>query len=178
MLLVGCVTKHSFVAPHADFDLYQRIAVLPLEDQFHRSSVSTQIADSLYHKLQFSSFELADWMSTLEILEQEAWRPELQSDTRAVVRLGERLQSRAVLTGSIDEWRNKLISSNPSITRTRAASHNYVSIVGITLRLIDCRCGHVIWSASKRGSANGRDQHGAAASKTIDRLLESLVSYF
>ncbi|UCD38985.1 MAG: hypothetical protein JSW54_05770 [Fidelibacterota bacterium] len=177
LLLAGCAAKPSFVAPQADFNIYQSIAVLPLADQFHRPGVSIQIADSLYQKLQTSSVELVDWMSTLEVLEQEAWRPELQSNTRAVVRLGERLQTRAVLTGSIDEWRNKLISTNPSLTRTGTASHNYVSIVGITLRLIDCRCGHIVWSASKRGSANGRDQHGAAASKTIDQLLDSLVDY-
>lgn len=178
LLTTGCAVRHSYVAPHAEFDLYDRIAVLPLEDRYFFTGKGMPVADSLYHRLATSPFELVDWSHTLEVVTQGNWIPQQQRDTRAVVDLGQQLQASAILTGSIDEWRNKYLSSSSSTTRVLSSTHNYVSIVGLTLCLIDCRCGHVVWTESRRGSAMGRGKQNLAANRALDQLVESLVDNF
>ena len=52
-----------------------------------------------------------------------------------------------------------------------------ISAAGITLKLIDCETGQIVWAGSARGSAYGINLEAMATKKAIDNILVQLNNH-
>ena len=137
--LAGCsgkVATKSFVRENTNLSLIKTVAVLPFEGGGRapriRELTMTQLLDS-------GAFDVVDLGRVDVFLQQEAITPGAPLDSFTIRRLGEGLKVQAVLLGSVEQaTESRGSASFPEIT--------------MTLRLVDCETGLLLWQASGRGS--------------------------
>lgn len=139
-LTVSCAAKTEgslFIHPNADMSVYQRVAVLPLEnltsDRFAGERVREIIVVELSAEGLFEVVESGEVNRVLRVQNLPAI-DDLGPDE--IAQLGGALESQAVMMGSVMDYRER-----------RTGSLNAPEIA-LTLRLIDVNSGLVVWSVS------------------------------
>ena len=126
----------SYVRENADLGLIRTIAVLPFEGggraPRHRELTITQLLSS-------GIFEVVDKGRVDYILQQEAITAGTPLDSFTLRRLGEMLEVNAVLHGSVEQ-----------VSESRGSS--VFPEITMTMRLIECESGQLLWQASGKGS--------------------------
>ena len=126
----------SFVRQDVNLALIQTVAVLPFEGggraQRIREFTITQL-------LAADIYDVVDKGKVDVILAQEAITPGMPLDSFTIRRLGETLNVEAVLLGSVE------------IANESRGNAAFPQII-ITMRLINCETGLLLWQASGRGS--------------------------
>jgi len=172
----SCATSNEFVRPGTDFNKYQRIAILPLTDYYSAPGSGTQVADIVSMKLLASPLQIIDRSQTQLILnEQKVGLSGIINSESAVV-VGNLLGVQAFLTGSVSKWSSSKV--NIQMVHGAAPAMMDVAKAGVTLKLIDCETGEVIWAGSADGSDVGPNQQASAATKAVDSLLKKLKAHF
>ena len=140
LYLPGCgggkIPTKSYVRENTNLELIQTVAVLPFEGggraQRIREFTITQL-------LAADIFDVVDKGRVDSTLAQEAITPGMPLDSFTIRRLGESLNVEAVILGSVE------LATD---TRGNAAFPQ----ITITMRLINCETGILLWQASGRGS--------------------------
>ena len=140
LILSGCFAGgpqiESYVRENTDIRLIQKIAVLPFEGSGKvariRELTTTQLLSS-------GLFDLVDKGLVDRFMAQEAIRPGAPLDAFTLRRLGESLDIEAVMLGSIND-----------VTNSRGSA-SYTEIT-MTLRILSCQTGEILWQASGMGS--------------------------
>jgi len=139
LFLTGCgsgsITK-SFLRKNASLGHIQAVAVLPFEGGGNapriREFTMTQILAS-------GLFDVVDKGRVDNLLQQEGIAGAAPLDAATIRRLGQRLKVQAFILGSVNqESQAQGSASFPEVT--------------MTLRLVDCETGALLWQASGRGS--------------------------
>ena len=126
----------SFVRENTDLTLIQKIAVLPLEGGGRAPRIRELVITQL---LANNLFDVVDKGLVDRFLFQEALNAGEPLDTFTLRRLGESLGVEAILLGSVEQKDiSRGSSSYPEIT--------------LTLRIVSCENGQVLWQASGMGS--------------------------
>jgi PBP1b-binding outer membrane lipoprotein LpoB len=130
----GPAPLESYVRENTNISLIRIIAVLPFEGESGRMrelAITQLLANDI--------FDVVDKGLVDKFLQQEAIAPGSPLDIFTLRRLGESLGVKAVMLGSVQDVTNSRgTSSYPEIT--------------MTLRLIECETGQVLWQASGVGS--------------------------
>ena len=138
--LPGCGTKEiatrSFIRENTNLELIQTIAVLPFQGggrapRIRELTVTELLASGMFDVVDIGRVDL--------FLNQEALSPGAPLDSFTIRRLGESLKVDAVLLGSVEQVNQS--RGNASFTEFT-----------ITLRLIECKTGLLLWQASGKGS--------------------------
>lgn len=131
----GSKTK-SFLREDASLGHIQTIAVFPFEG----SEGAPRIREfTMTQVLASGIFDVVDKGRVDNILQQEVIAPAAPLNSNTIKRLGQRLNVQAVLFGSVEE-----------VSQSRGNA--VFPEITITLRLIDCETGLILWQASGRGS--------------------------
>lgn len=138
--LPGCSSSappiESYLRENVNLALIQTIAVLPFEGGGRSARIRELTITQL---LANNIFDIVDKGLVDKFLQQEAINPGTPLDTFTLRRLGESLGVKVVLLGSVEEVTNSRGSASyPEIT--------------MTLRLVECETGKVLWQASGMGS--------------------------
>lgn len=140
LFVTGCSSGNyatrSFVRENTNLALIQKVAVLPFEGggraQRMREMTMTQLLD-------LGVFDVIDKGRVDVFLQQEGLKPGAPIDAFTLRRLGESLNVEAALLGSVEQETVSRGSARfPEIT--------------MTLRLVECESGTLLWQASGRGS--------------------------
>jgi len=151
--LLGCVAgpTTSFVNENVSFGYIEKIAVLPFEnhtDENHAGERMRDIAST--EVLSRGLFEVIEKGDLDRFLREEmVVREHFSLDQATARQLATRLKAQAYLAGSVDDF-----------TEMRNGPYSYPRI-SLTLRLVDCESGKIIWQAS--GHESGYS--------TVDRLF-------
>jgi len=131
----GSLTK-SFQREDASLAFIQTVAIFPFEG----SDRAPRIREfAMTEVLASGIFDVVDKGRVDNIMQQEVIAPVAPLDSTTIRRMGQRLNVQAILFGSVEETiESRGNASFPEIT--------------ITLRLIDCESGLILWQASGRGS--------------------------
>ena len=129
-------TTTSFIRENTNLALIQKVAVLPFEGGGRAPRIRELTMTQL---LAADVFDLVDKGRVDIFLAQEAIPPGAPIDLFIIRRLGESLNVQAVLFGSVEQT---------SESRGSAV----FSEITMTMRLIDCETGELLWQASGRGS--------------------------
>ena len=168
LYLPGCggskIPTQSFIRQNTDLALIQNVAVLPFEGGGRAPRIRELTMTQL---LALDIFDLVDKGRVDIFLQQEALPPAAPIDLFTIRRLGETLNVQAVLLGSVEESTG---------SRGNAA---YSEII-MTLRLIDCETGSLLWQASGRGSGYSLTDRlfGFAPKDSFQVTLELLDELF
>ena len=141
LFLPGCgfrkaPTTTSFIRENTNLALIQTVAVLPFEGGGRAPRIRELTMTQL---LAANIFDLVDKGRVDIFLKQEAITPGAPIDAFTIRRLGETLKVQAVLFGSVEQ-----------ISESRGSA--VFSEITMTLRLIECETGLLLWQASGRGS--------------------------
>lgn len=145
LAISGCA-RHAttFVNQAADFDLIQRVAVLPLENLTSDPAAAEKVRQLLIIELLSSgSVEVVDVGEVSRALRALSIPNASAPGTEETRKLGAELKVQALLAGSVQEF---------SQTRTSGAPSTAVSLV---FRMIEADQGQVIWSSSVSQSGVG-----------------------
>lgn len=137
--LAGCsgkIATRSFVRENTNLSLIKTVAVLPFEGGGRAPRIRELTMTEL---LDAGIFDLVDKGRVDLFLQQEALAEGAPIDAVTLRRLGESLKVQAVLLGSVEQ-----------ATETRGSA-SFPEIT-MTLRLVDCETGLLLWQASGRGS--------------------------
>lgn len=138
--LQGCgtakVDTRSFIREDTNLELIQTIGVLPFEGGGRAPRIRELTITQL---LALGIFDVVDKGRVDLFLNQEAITPGSPLDTFTIRRMGESLKIDAILLGSVEET---------SQSRGNASFTEYT----MTLRLIDCKSGLLLWQASGKAS--------------------------
>ena len=173
--IIGCATSEEFIRPGTNFKKYKRIAVLPLTDFPTLKGSGIQVADIISMSLISSDFIIIDRSQTEKIVSEQGLSLSGIIVQETAPEVGRMLGVQAILTGSINEWQTT--SANVQLIQGGAPAMVYISSAGITLKLIDCETGQIIWAGSARGSTYGINLESMAAKKAIDNILRRLNSH-
>lgn len=136
-VMMGCssnTVSRSYVRDNTDLRLVERVAVLPFEGAARAGRIRELAITQL---LASDTFDVVDKGRVDIVLKREGLGALI--DEFSVRRLGESLDVQAVLLGSVEQNRETRGSSSfPELT--------------LTLRLIDCETGQLLWQASGRAS--------------------------
>jgi len=140
LYLPGCgggkTPTQSFTRENINLALIQTVAVMPFEGGGRAPRIREFTMTQL---LATDIFDVIDKARVDVFLQQEALTPGAPIDAFTIRRLGESLDVQAVLFGSVEEY---------SESRGSAV----FSEITMTLRLIECETGVLLWQASGRGS--------------------------
>ncbi len=137
-IFAGCggsqIDSRTFLRENTDMRLIERVAVMP----FVGTARAEYIRDLAITELLSSQvFEVVDKGRVDIVLKREGLGNQL--DVFTIRRLGESLKVQALLFGTVEQTTmSRGSSSFPELT--------------LTLRLIDCESGQLLWQASGRGS--------------------------
>ena len=132
----GQVPIESFVRENTNLALIQKIAVLPFEGSGRAPRIRELAMTQL---LANNIFDVVDKGVVDMLLKQEAITAAAPLDIFTLRRLGESLDVSAVMLGSVEDDVNARGSASfPEIT--------------MTLRIVECETGQVLWQASGMGS--------------------------
>lgn len=176
IILIGCASSEEFIRPGINFKKYRRIAVLPLADYPSFPGSGIQVADIISMSLLGSDFSVIDRSQTQHILAEQDLGMTGVIDELTAPKVGKLLGVQAILTGSINEWQST--RTNIQMVQGAAPAYMDISAAGITLKLIDCETGEVVWAGSARGSEIGPNVEARAARKAVDDILDKLKSHF
>lgn len=174
--IYGCATSEEFLRPDTDFKKYRRIAVLPLVDYPNVPGSGIQVADILSMKLLGSNLIILDRTQTSQILNEQKIGMSGIIDGNTTIEVGKILGVQALLTGSINEYGTTTVDIQ--VVEGGAPAPMDISAVGITLKLIDCETGQIIWAGFARGSQIGNHVEALAAKKAVDDLLLKFNKHF
>jgi len=168
MAMLGCtssrVPTQSFVREGANLSLLQTIAVLPFEGSGRAPRVRELAMTQL---LASGFFDVVDKGLVDVFLQQETLTPGAPIDEFTLRRLGESLGVQAVLLGSMEQ-----------VNQSRGSA-GFLEIT-MTMRLLKCDTGEVIWQAS--GMASGYSLadrlFGFAPKDTFDITMDLLDELF
>jgi len=169
LYLPGCgggknVPTRSFTRENTNLALIQTVAVLPFEGGGRapriRELTMTQV-------LATDTFDVVDKGRVDAILRREAIAPGAPLDSFTIRRLCESLNVDAVLLGSVEEF-----------TDSRGSA--IFSEVTMTLRIVDCESGVLLWQASGRGSGYSLSDRlfGMAPKDSFQVTMELLSELF
>jgi len=133
---VGPPPIESFIRENTDLALIRKVAVMPFEGGGRSSRIRELTMTQL---LANNIFDVVDKGIVDQFMRQEAINPGAPLDIFTLRRLGESLDVAVVLLGSVEE-----------INNSRGTS-NYVEMT-MTLRLVECETGQVLWQASGMNS--------------------------
>jgi len=140
LALSGCFSGsppiESYVRENTNLSLIRKIAVLPFEGAGRASRIRELAITQL---LANNLFDVVDKGLVDNFMNQEAINVGTPLDTFTLRRLGESLDVKAVMLGSVEE-----------ITQSRGSA-SYPEIT-LTLRIVSCETGQVLWQASGMGS--------------------------
>ena len=176
LVIFACATSDEFLRPDTDFNKYKRRAVLPLSDYPTVPGSGIQVADILSMKLLSSPLTIIDRNQSAQMLSEQKMSMIGIVDDNTAIDVGKLLGVQALLTGSINEYGTTTVDIQ--MVQGAAPAPMDISAAGITLKLIDCETGQVIWAGSARGSQIGNHVEALAATKAIDDLLKKFNSHF
>ena len=174
--IFGCATSEEFVRSDTNFSKYKQIAVLPLIDYPTVPGSGIQVADILSMKLISSKLIILDRTQTSQILNEQSIGMSGIIDGSTSPEVGKILGVQALLTGSINEYGTTTVDIQ--VVQGGKPAPMDISAAGITLKLIDCETGQIIWAGSARGTQMGNRVEAMAASKAVDDLLKSFNKHF
>ncbi len=174
LTIIGCASSSSsseeFIGPGTDFNKYNRIAVLPLVDFPTHPGSGIQVADVLSMSLLKYNINVIDRSHTIQILTEQDLGIVGVLDESTTPKVGKMLGVQSILTGSINEWQSTSIGIATS-------TEIEMSAAGITLKLIDCETGQIVWAASAQGSTYGLNMQVMAVRKALDDVLGKLANH-
>ena len=173
--IIGCASSEEFIRPGTDFNKYNRIAVLPLVDFPTHPGSGIQVADVLSMSLLKYNIDVIDRSQTIHVLTEQDLGMAGVLDESTTPKVGKMLGVQSILTGSISEWQST--STDVQIVQGGPPAMLEISAAGITLKLIDCETGQIVWAASARGSMYGLNMQVMAARSAIDDVLEKLIRH-
>ena len=175
-LLPGCASPKAepavFVHPNADFSIYERVAVLPLENLTSERFAADRIRELLVVELSAQGlFGVVEGGEVNRVLRVHNIDSAAALGPEEVKQLGTELKAQALLTGSVIEFREQ---RNGTLNSPEVA---------LSLRLLDVESGLVVWSVSDARSGLGvwtrlfgvgEENQTGAARKLICELLARL----
>lgn len=142
--VTGCAKKIQFFSEEGmDFGFYNRVAILPLENNSGEDFADERFVDVLSTAvLTQGLFEVVEKGDLKLFLREEVAGKDVTSFDRATSQsLATHLKVEAYIAGSIDSY--EVVRSGP---------YSY-PVVAATLRMIDAQSGRIIWQAN--GSETG-----------------------
>ena len=139
--LPGCYSAGSppieaYVRENTNVMLIRTIAVLPFEGSGRTARIRELTITQL---LANNMFDVVDKGLVDKLMQQEAIQGGAPLDIFTLRRIGESLDVKAVMLGSVEE-----------VTNSRgSASYDEITM---TLRIIECETGQILWQASGMGS--------------------------
>lgn len=152
-------TRH-FIRENSNLGLIQNVAVLPFEGggraQRIRELTMTQV-------LATGTFDLVDKGRIDSTLQREAITPGAPLDSFTIRRLCESLSVDAVLLGSVEAM-------------TESRGNAVFPEITMTMRIVDCETGLLLWQASGRGSGYSLSDRlfGMAPKDTFQVIMDLL----
>lgn len=175
-IFLGCASSQEYIQTGVDFSKYNRLAVLPLADYPTHPGSGAQVADILSIALLRQGINVIDRSQTLALLNEQDMGLFGVLDAKTAPQVGKLLGVQCILTGSINEW--QWTSTNVQVVGGGAPAYVVISAAGISLKLVDCETGQIIWAASSRGSAYGENLMARAAQKAVNDVTEKLAAHF
>jgi TolB-like protein len=165
--LAGCgsgIPTESFVRENTNLGLIQTIAVMPFEGGGRAPRIRELTMTQL---LSTEIFDVVDKARVDVFLQQEALPPGAPMDVSTLRRLGETLDVQAVLLGSVEQ-----------VAESRGSS-SFLEIT-MTLRLVQCDNGQLLWQASGVGSGYSLADRlfGFTPRDTFEVIMELLDELF
>ena len=176
LLVVTCSTSGEYFTADVDFSKYSRIAVFPLTDYPLAQGSGLQVADILSMKLLGSNLTILDRSQTSRILQEQKIGESGIINESTAPEIGNILGVQAILTGSISEYGTKTVDIQ--VVQGGNPAPVDVSAVSVTLKLIDCETGQIIWAGSARGTQIGGRGISSAAKKAISELSRNFIKQF
>jgi TolB-like protein len=145
LMLAGCGSRsasNSFVREDVDFSFIERIAVLPFTNNSSDQFAPERARDiTITHVLQLGLFDTVEKVLVNNVMYEEGVEIDGPIDPLTLKRIGQRLNTQAVILGTIDLAEN-----------ARLGSTNY-PVMALTLRLVEVNSGLILWQAS--GNTSG-----------------------
>ncbi|MDZ7724637.1 MAG: CsgG/HfaB family protein [candidate division KSB1 bacterium] len=173
-IFLQCASSEVFVRNDIDYSKYNRIAVFPLTDYPNRPGSGIQVADMLSMQLINSQYNIIDRSQTMHILQEQQLGMTGFIDESTAPSIGKVLGVQAILTGSISEY--QCIQTNIQVVQGADPAYMPISKAAISLKLIDCETGQIVWAGSARGSEIGQNVENIAAQKAIKNILDKFKS--
>ncbi len=173
-IFLQCASSEVFVRNDIDYSKYNRIAVFPLTDYPNRPGSGIQVADMLSMQLINSQYNIIDRSQTMHILQEQQLGMTGFIDESTAPSIGKVLGVQAILTGSISEY--QCIQTNIQVVQGADPAYMPISKAAISLKLIDCETGQIVWTGSARGSEIGQNVENIAAQKAIKNILDKFKS--
>ncbi len=95
-------------------------------------------------------------------------------DENTAPSIGKLLGVQAILTGSVNEF--QCVNTNIQMVQGAAPAYMAISSAGISLKLIDCETGQIVWAGSARGTELGQNVEIMAAQKAIKDILKKFTN--
>ncbi len=173
-LFVCCASSSEFVKPGVDFSKYDRVAILPLTDYSAHPGSGVQVADILAFSFLKHGINAIDRLQIQNILNEQNLGLSGLIEATTAPSVGKLLGVGCIITGSINEWSSTLV--NIQMVQGADPALMPISAAGITLKLIDCETGEIIWASSARGSTTGDAMQAVAVQKATDKVAEQLAA--
>lgn len=164
--LVGCSRKPSYFRADADtFEGAGSLAVLPLLNLTRYEAASDIVMDALVVELlDLKVFDVVDPGVVEVVVLEKRLRLTDRLPLETIQEIGDRLQVEYLLVGSVSEF------------GTVREGNTELPNVSISLRLIECGDGRIVWAAthSKRGD-DAESVFGLGRISTPEQLVASMV---
>lgn len=161
-----------YMHPNADLSVYERVAVLPLENLTTERFAADRVRELLVVELSSKAlFEVVESGEVNRVLRMKNLAGANEVGPELIQQLGQELKVQALLTGSVIEFREQ-----------RTGNLNTPD-VALSLKLLDVETGLVIWSVTDahtglgvwtRLFGVGEEDQTTAARKLIRDLLTTL----
>jgi TolB-like protein len=169
-IFLSCASSEVYVRKDIDYTKYHRIAVFPLADYPTKPGSGIQFADLLSAQLINSNYNIIDRSQTMLLLQEQSLGLTGIIDEKTAPSIGKLLGVQAILTGSINEY--QCIAANIQAVQGAQPAYMPVSKAGLSLKLIDCETGAIVWAGTARGSEIGQNAEISAAQKAIKNVLK------
>ena len=167
LVILSCASSEVYIRNDIDYKKYTRIAVFPLADYPTKPGSGLQIADILSTQLINSNYNIIDRSQTMHILQEQQLGMSGVIDEATAPAIGKILGVQAILTGSINEYQ-----CITTIIQGAQPAYMPVSKAGLSLKLIDCETGQIVWAGSARGTEIGQNAEILAAQKAVKNILK------
>lgn len=154
-----------------------RVALLPLDNLSDVDGASTKVDEIvLVELLHLGLFDVVDPGEVEKVLMELRIRRTYELTREEITALSEKLDIRALLTGSVLEYGSR---------ESRSAGGTSVPTVSVVLRMIEAASGRILWAASHSRTGDdaekvfgvGRVRNQSKLSKTLIKdMLESMRS--
>ena len=176
VVAAGCASNRIepavYMHPNADLSIYERVAVLPLENMTTERFAADRVRELLVVELSSKAlFEVVESGEVNRVLRAKNLASATDLGPELILQIGTELKAQALLTGSVIEFREQ-----------RVGTLNAPE-VALVLELLDVETGLVIWSVTDartglgvwtRLFGVGQDDQTTAARRLIRELLSTL----